>query len=1539
VQRGSFSSKATEDRILAATMTSVLTRLANEVLSSIEILEAQLLNWGFVSGSLDLRAALPDILDGLTGETKTLWLEAQQEGITADAVLKNINVRKLAVRLSNGNYRSRFAETIRLTYLLRQRFSEEDWLTAPRLVADLRLDMQRRRYPKYNVPLSGLEERLEEIALTSLQQQTIRELLKEPNGAYLSLARFQDKAIVQLLTNLDGPRDKGIVIGAGTGAGKTKAFYIPALTHIVEHIDPSQSWLQALAIYPRIELLKDQLAEAYSECRRLDNLLELNGKRPLSLAAYYGGTPKSAEHLKKYSRNLGWSKTSAGYECPFFSCPRGTNHILLWEIGDLEKEILDNQKGHYGKHAVLRCQNCNFETEPGELSLTRESMRREPPDILFTTTEMLNRRMSRVGEHALFGIGQRRPPRLVLLDEIHTYEGITGAQVAYLLRRWRQARGKRSGLCMVGLSATLTQATDFFSRLTGITPHEVDYIYPEDDELLEEGMEYNVVLKGDPVAGTALLSTSVQTAMLVGRILDPMRAAISQGAFGKRIFAFTDKLDAINRWFYIMYDAEVHKRLSKYRLPDGSGPLEQRRQQGQVWDICQHLTYDLEEPLNISRTTSQDPGVSQNTDMVIATSTLEVGFNDPTVGAVIQHKAPRSMASFLQRKGRAGRTRSMRPWTIVVTSAYGRDRWAFQHAEDLFSPVLPSMDLPIDNYYVRKMQAAYTIMDWAANELGREDGTVDIWKLLSSGPNDRWDGLAGRRARLRKLLLRVLDGSNRESFEAYLEAALSLSDPVDLHSVLWGEPRPIYFEVIPTLIRQLETNWRLFGEHGSQSWADNTDRYPMPDFVPTALFSDLNIPEVRIILPAHAHTQQTPDDFREEAMDLAQTLTEFAPGKANKRFVLSYQKDVAHWIALPDQAQLTRGAVNLDLLDIDLDGQQPKRTEVDDISYSVYRPLTYRLGVVPDNVRSTSTAELIWRSSFEPRRKDTAEDGLSAARAIGIPERSMWRRFIENVAAYTRTTGSWVDVTRLAVGVKADTRYQDGHSQIQTLRFEKGDEEAALGFTIAADALEITIEPLDTTALQALDDWKQLYLHLGPAYFQHKLQTDVRLNEAGLSVFAINWLWQLELAMLTATAVARHCSLENAAQEVSANRAAYADRTLKAIFQSQRVEDEDEEQRGRLHAQLLAYLEDEGIRTAIEDASSVLWRDADPSLAAWLGSCYASSIGAAVFAAVTRLVPDIDDDALSMDTDGRAVWISEKTAGGVGLISKIADVIARYPRRFELQLFDTLDYCEREQLAVQLRAVTELLSENDSELKAAFNLARTQSDLPSLVATKRQLAATLESKGIQASRQLFVALNAKFLRPNSGPDSDRLIVTLVKNWEREESRLGTAIDLRTMAVAAPRIDEVKTQLQQMLDHVSGANQDYDEGQIFNLLQSLLWLSCHNSCPDCIEKWQPYKQLPTPSRALLMSLLAPEIDTVTYGTPYWEHKAKKRLETDFLVQVNVRPEEVAVFKESIRHFLTSPIDVGYQRFFPMIERIRRHERRFQVTLVIRELVGG
>lgn len=66
---------------------------------------------------------------------------------------------------------------------------------------------------------------------------------------------------------------------------------------------------------------------------------------------------------------------------------------------------------------------------------------------------------------------------------------------------------------LTGLSATLQSAEEFFTQLTGLSPGSVEEISPGENQLAE-GMEYQLVLRGDPVSGTSLLSTSIQTAML-----------------------------------------------------------------------------------------------------------------------------------------------------------------------------------------------------------------------------------------------------------------------------------------------------------------------------------------------------------------------------------------------------------------------------------------------------------------------------------------------------------------------------------------------------------------------------------------------------------------------------------------------------------------------------------------------------------------------------------------------------------------------------------------------------------------------------------------------------------------------------------------------------------------------------------------------------------------------------------------------------------------------------------------------------------------
>ena len=229
-----------------------------------------------------------------------------------------------------------------------------------------------------------------------------------------------------MLRDLESRNSRGLIIGAGTGTGKTLAFYIPALTHLAGLVEPNVYWTKAVAIYPWNELLKDQFSETYSEARRLDPVLLRQGKRKIVLGAFFGLTPRNAAELKNDSK---WGRPrSCGYVCPYLRCPRCEGD-LVWRIADMDRD-----------DETLHCltTGCASVVRQDEVMLTRHRMAKTPPDVLFSTTEMLNRRMSDKQYGHLFGIGPsvRRRPQLMLLDEVHTYGGTSGAQVrAYAANR------------------------------------------------------------------------------------------------------------------------------------------------------------------------------------------------------------------------------------------------------------------------------------------------------------------------------------------------------------------------------------------------------------------------------------------------------------------------------------------------------------------------------------------------------------------------------------------------------------------------------------------------------------------------------------------------------------------------------------------------------------------------------------------------------------------------------------------------------------------------------------------------------------------------------------------------------------------------------------------------------------------------------------------------------------------------------------------------------------------------------------------------
>ena len=84
----------------------------------------------------------------------------------------------------------------------------------------------------------------------------------------------------------------------------------------------------------------------------------------------------------------------------------------------------------------------------------RRRIAREPPDILLTNFMMLELLMTRQEEFDRLVIGNCEDLRFLVLDELHTYRGRQGADVALLVRRVRERLQPRDLLC-IGTSATM----------------------------------------------------------------------------------------------------------------------------------------------------------------------------------------------------------------------------------------------------------------------------------------------------------------------------------------------------------------------------------------------------------------------------------------------------------------------------------------------------------------------------------------------------------------------------------------------------------------------------------------------------------------------------------------------------------------------------------------------------------------------------------------------------------------------------------------------------------------------------------------------------------------------------------------------------------------------------------------------------------------------------------------------------------------------------------------------------------------------------
>lgn len=1511
-------------------------QILREILNALEEEEAKYLSWGYVDGGFDEEGILDFIRQVL-----------ERIGVTEepDEWLTILHEQKLVMELPGIRlYRTRMAETVRLLTNLRQWMPRQSWRSSPTLVSDFRFHLRPRKYPARDQEPAQLEQLVSPI-LSETERQALHVLLdrKDRSGKQFQLSGFQIAATRHMIEGTRSRRSRGMIVCAGTGTGKTLSFYLPALTRLAGWVEADQFWTKTIAMYPRNELLKDQFAETFDEARRMDQFMLAKGRRKIRIGAFFGPTPtnSSYELPKEWKQSL----SPAGYICPFFTCPKCKNN-LIWTTTSKAAGI---------QELICADRDCGNKIGSDEIVFTRERMTSEPPDILFTTTEMLNRTLSDMKYGSIFGIRttRREAPRLILLDEVHTYQGIHGAHVAMLLRRYRQLVGQE--FHYTGLSATLEDAGEFFAQLTGLRRIDIEEVDANNSPLNPEGKEYQLILRGDPASQTSLLSTTIQSIMLISRMLEPSHTT-NTTYYGRKTFVFTDDLDVTNRMYHNVLDAEgrlsggqINPRKSNlaefrgHNRADNQGRNDNiiRLREGQSWWFSEEIGHVLSDKLLVGRTSSQDAGVAGDADIIVATASLEVGFNDPEVGAVIQHKAPMDMASYLQRKGRAGRRRDMRPWMITVLSDYGRDRFAFQSFDTLFDPVLQRKTLPVRNRYVQRMQAVYSLIDWLSQEMHRISAAprMNIWNLYATPIDTSKEYLEQRRQESIGILERLLqEKSYRLQLEDHLRRSLYLEES-EITAIMWDPPRALMTAVIPTLLRRLEQNWKKFKPENIIE--RHRKGSPLIEFIPANLFSDLNLPEVCIVLPEFRGERE------EELMSIIPALSTFAPGRVTRRFGVRRFNE-SHWIAPPSLSQtdeFTRIPIDTFIGDHEELGDFEYLENGAVVSVPCIRPWTIIPVQTTEDIKPTSNARLVWKTQIYPEvlLVDDANEGIK----VGVPVHSIWLRFIEDVRFYTHQYGTAVVVRRFTIGSEATIRRRQQEDVDLSLRYSRSDgESVAVGFILHVDGVAFRFRYPEDSIISSNDPNEKKVRMFRTAFFVHAIKSDDVLSEFA-NIFQLERIAEVFICSLVKIAVREEILLSEAASRLA--NLSFRDEmneVLQVIFQdlpseSEEHEDQELQQYQRLHQTLLELFEIPEIIERLIELAPLLWENVDDAWEYWARERWRTTLGAALLQACKEITDSNESDDLILDihaglrpdeSDERLeIWVTETMGGGSGIVEELLRQYQADPKRFYRLVESALAPSDLELVDSELQKCLHLAN-HDSEVSSLFQDIRMMRDYRHAEAKIQELRTTLSRSGVIVTQTVMNAIFHRILKPGSGVESDSLMDRMISAWENHEIRLGIEIDSRICAYLFGIDSGEMMAVENLYTQMGIPQQDaYDRYQI---LVGLLWPRGYNIRTRALSFYNPFVDtVPTDRELLSGSIRAYE--SIPISDPNWADLVRERLVEFGTVRLHVDLEQAPYLRSVVLQLSAEPVDIGFLLVYPRVEGIVCDGEQFIATLEIRE----
>ncbi|MFG2289869.1 DEAD/DEAH box helicase [Streptomyces sp. NPDC048595] len=343
------------------------------------------------------------------------------------------------------------------------------------------------------------------------------------------------------------------------------------------------------------------------------------------------------------------------------------------------------------------------DTPPAE----RRSIANRPPDILITTPESLFLMLTSSAREALAGI------ETVILDEVHAVAGTKrGAHLALSLERLDELLDRPAR--RIGLSATVRPVEEVARYLS--PRRRVEIVQPPSGKRFDLSVVVPVEDMGE-LGGSPVQEGDTGEKPSIWPQVEERIADLVQAHRSTIVFANSRRLAErlCNRLNEIAYERTTGEALPEHHSPaelmaeagaaKGAPPLLARAHHGSV---SKEQRAQVEEDLKAGRLPA-----------VVATSSLELGIDMGAVDLVVQVESPPSVASGLQRVGRAGHQVGAVSTGIVFPKYRGDLVQAAVVTERMRSGAIEALRVPANPLDVLAQQiVAMSAMDtWDVEEL------------------------------------------------------------------------------------------------------------------------------------------------------------------------------------------------------------------------------------------------------------------------------------------------------------------------------------------------------------------------------------------------------------------------------------------------------------------------------------------------------------------------------------------------------------------------------------------------------------------------------------------------------------------------------------------------------------------------------------------------------------------------------------------------------------------------------------------------------